>query len=81
MAPDSISELANSKFFVGEHVLRPPSGASFACSLRPPPTVHLLRRPVLSLAFLCTASKQTVLMYTVGSNRVYRSLAVEVLNH
>ena len=36
MAPDSISELANSKIFLGEHALRPPSGASFACSLRSP---------------------------------------------
>ena len=36
---------------------------------------------LFSLAFFCSASTQTVLMHTVGSNRVQRSLAVEVLNH
>ena len=36
---------------------------------------------LFSLAFFCSASTQTVLTHTVGSNRVQRSLAVEALNH
>ena len=36
---------------------------------------------LFNLVFFCSASTQTVLTCTVGSNRVQRSLAVEVLNH
>ena len=36
---------------------------------------------LFSLAFFCSASTQTVLKHTVGSNRVQRSLAPEALNH
>ena len=55
-----------------------PSSRKFWCSpMVSSPVSHVW---LFSLAFFCSASTQTVLTCTVGSNRVQRSLAVEALN-
>ena len=55
------------------------SSRKFWCS--PMVSSPLSHVRLFSLAFFCSASTQTVLIYMVGSNRVQRSLAVEALNH
>ena len=55
------------------------SSRMFWCSLMVSSPLSHVR--LFSLAFFCSASTQAVLTHTVGSNRVQRSLAVEVLNH
>ena len=55
------------------------SSRKFWCS--PMVSSPLSHVRLFSLAFFCSASTQTVLTHTVGSNRVQRSLAVEALNH
>ena len=56
-----------------------PSSRKFWCSLMVSNPVSHVR--LFSLVFFCSASTQTVLTRTVGSNRIQKSLAVEVLNH
>ena len=55
------------------------SSRKFWCS--PMVSSPLSHVRLFSLAFFCSASTQTVLTHTAGSNRVQRSLAVEALNH
>ena len=55
------------------------SSRKFWCSLMVSSPLSHVR--LFSLAFFCSALTQTVLMHTVGSNRIQSSLAVEALNH
>ena len=56
-----------------------PSSRKFWCSLMVSSPLSHVR--LFSLAFFCSASTQIFLTHTVGSNRIQRSLADEVLNH
>ena len=59
MAPDSISECANLKIFLGEHAPRPPSGLCFACSPCPP-NCSLALPPLIMETFCCPSCMQTI---------------------